>query len=437
MEDRYDVVVIGAGAAGLSAAAALGARGASVLVLEARDRVGGRILTRHETGVPVALELGAELIHGRSRATFEWLARANAAAIDVHGARYTLEGARLRAADDTFTELKRALAEIEMPAADCTFEAFLEGPARGKLSERTAAFARALIEGFDAADPARASLLDTLAEWSGASAADAPTFRPAGGYAVLLDALTEALAAARVELRLGAEVRHVEWTRGRVRVAGRRLGREFVVGARRALVTLPLGVLVADPDAPGAVRFTPPLDAKQHAFAGLASGAALKVLLHFATPFWERVDDERYADAAFFHAPDATFPTFWTTLPMRTTVLTAWCGGPRAARLSGSAKDTIVAQALDDLERIFGSRVVADARLVNAWLHDWQADPYSRGAYSYVTVGGRDAHAELAAPLEDTLYFAGEAADTSGSSATVAGALESGERAAREIVDAG
>jgi len=93
-------------------------------------------------------------------------------------------------------------------------------------------------------------------------------------------------------------------------------------------------------------------------------------------------------------------------------------------------RDEVVRRALHSLKSIFGSQ----AELVAIYVHDWQADPYARGAYSYVTVGGEGAREELQAPLADTLYFAGEATDTQGEAGTVAGALQSGLLAARQLI---
>jgi monoamine oxidase len=91
-----------------------------------------------------------------------------------------------------------------------------------------------------------------------------------------------------------------------------------------------------------------------------------------------------------------------------------------------------VQAAADSVAAIFPRARAAD-RLEGAHVHDWSADPFARGAYSYVTVGGRTARRRLAAPLAGTLFFAGEATDDE-SAATVEGALRSGERAAREIL---
>jgi monoamine oxidase len=85
------------------------------------------------------------------------------------------------------------------------------------------------------------------------------------------------------------------------------------------------------------------------------------------------------------------------------------------------------------LSSIFHGRADVEAGLQAFWLHDWQRDPYARGAYSHALVGGSDARESLAAPLQGTLFFAGEATDVAGEHGTVAGALQSGMRAAREI----
>ena len=182
------------------------------------------------------------------------------------------------------------------------------------------------------------------------------------------------------------------------------------------------------------VRFTPGLEEKAQALKRLGSGPVLKVALRFRTAFWEELDEARYRDTSFFHSSRAAFPTFWTALPARAPLLIAWAGGPKATRLSGGATPDIVRHAVTSLKSVFGKRADIGAQLEAAWLHDWQQDPYARGAYSYVTVGGAGARRALAAPLRDTLYFAGEATDFEGEHGTVAGALQSGIRAAREVL---
>jgi monoamine oxidase len=428
----FDTLIVGAGAAGLVAAAELSRERGSVCLIEARDRLGGRIFTRREPGIALPIELGAEFIHGRAPATFAWLAKANAAVVDSAGERWTLRDGKPEPGDNLFAEMKRGLDAIPRPRKDLPFAEFLEHAASRKLSPAARQLARALVEGFDAADATRVSTWATLDEWSGNSSADSPTFRPIGGYASLIDGLACSLDSNKVRVRLSTIVTSIHWQKGRVTVEATRHGQPCSVRARRAIITLPLGVLQLAEHADGAVRFVPELR-KQRALAGLAPGPVIKVVMHFRRPFWEEVDGGRYADGAFFRAPGAPFRTFWSSVPLRGSLLNAWAGGPNATRLSGMSEAQLVNTALDSMQSMFGRKVRVRTMLERAYLHDWQADPFARGAYSFVIAGGASARKALAAPVQGTLFFAGEASDTQGESGTVAGALQSGMRAARQV----
>ena len=431
--ELFDTLIVGAGAAGLVAAAELNRQRGTVCVLEARDRVGGRMFTRREPGVTLPIELGAEFIHGRAPATLGWLARSNTAIVDAHGERFTLHDGKPEPADNLFEQMKRGLDSIGRPRKDLPFAEFLDRVANRKLSPAARQLARQLVEGFDAADATRVSTWATLDEWNGSSAADAPTFRPLGGYASLIDGLVCALDHARVQVRLGTVVHTIQWQRGRVTIEATRHGQPCRVQGKRAIITLPLGVLQLPAHAAGAVRFLPD-PRKQDALTGLASGPVIKVVLHFRKPFWEEVDDGRYRDASFFRAPGAPFRTFWATVPLRGSLINAWAGGPNAQSLSGRNAAELTSTAIDSLQSMFGKKVRVRSMLERSYLHDWQADPFARGAYSYDIAGGTGARKALAAPVLNTLFFAGEAADTQDESGTVAGALQSGMRAARQVL---
>jgi len=256
---------------------------------------------------------------------------------------------------------------------------------------------------------------------------DAPQFRPAGGYSSVLAAIAGALDRRHVRLQLHTLVQAISWGRESVEVDGQFLGQPFHAKARKALITVPLGVLQAPPEATGGVRFTPELISKHAALEGLASGPVLKVVLRFRSAFWEKLEGGRYRDAGFFQARHLTFPTFWTPRPVHAPVLVAWMGGPRAAQLGERPVGEVIRAASDSAQALFNGY---DLELEAAYVHDWLTDPFSRGAYSYVRVGGQNARRELAAPVEDVLFFAGEATDSEGG--TVTGALRSGARAARE-----
>ena len=367
-------------------------------------------------GLDIPVELGAEFIHGTAEATHALLREAGMTSVpSVREQRY-LERGRLLPVN-AFAEAQRAIEGAPAPGSDVSFAALL---ARRRLAARTRTFARMMVQGFDAADPARASAQSIIEEWGEGGSLGAAQPRPQGGYGALFDWLARAIVAHGARLQLDARVSEVEWKPGAVVVHGRAFKRPFSLRARQAVVTLPLGVLQSR----ALVRFTPRLDEKATALGKLESGPVIRVAMRFHAPFWEA----RAPGVAFFHVPEAAFPTFWTPLPMRAPLLTAWAGGPKAARLTGSSSAALLARALATIKKVFGKQEPAAA-----YVQDWQADPYSRGGYSYVRVGGAGARERLAEPLANALFFAGEATDAD-EAGTVAGALRSGQRAAREVL---
>ena len=166
----------------------------------------------------------------------------------------------------------------------------------------------------------------------------------------------------------------------------------------------------------------------------LAMGQVVKVVMRFREPFWE--DSVELKDLTFIHAVAETLPTWWTQFPVRAPLLVGWAGGTRADRLSLESDDALLDLAFESLSHILGtSKSFLEQSLVEFYTHNWHKDPFSAGAYSYIPVGGLDAQARLAQPLEDTLFFAGEATNTEGHHGTVHGAIATGLRAAREIAE--
>jgi monoamine oxidase len=216
------------------------------------------------------------------------------------------------------------------------------------------------------------------------------------------------------------------------------------------VVTVPLSILQLE-QASGGIRFVPELpNSKQAAVQKLAMGNVLKINLRFRERFWEDAklwdqDAERvsFHDAGFFHYPDAPLPTWWTQLPIRAPLLVGWTGGPRADRVraggnGGRATPTggpVLAPAIQSLAGIF--RIPDDEierQLEATYIHDWASDPFSRGAYSYVPVDALKAQEVLSEPIDNKLFFAGEAT-CKGHIGTVHGAIQSGQRAAAEVLN--
>jgi monoamine oxidase len=413
---RWDVLVIGAGMAGLAAADRLARRGRRVLVLEARDRAGGRADTRHEPGWPVPLEAGAEFMHGLSP-TLERLRRA----VRLH--RHEVQQVHVDRRGRAGRDWHRALALMDALPRGGPDRSYAEvasspgWPDRG--DRRVQALARSYVEGFNACPAAEVSAVSLAQQSDAGSEIQADRlFRIVEGYGALVEFLVRRATRAGAEFRFGAVVQSIRWRRGRVeaRARGHFAGALAPELARAAVVTLPVGVLSSR-----AVRFTPALPApKRKALAGTREGPVVRILLRFRRP--------PLRSATFLHVPGAAVPTFWQSEDPR--VLVGWVAGP-AARTLPADDGRRVTVALRSLARGLG-RPVADL-LEAARVYDWQRDPFARGAYSFVVPGALAAPALLAQPLDETLFFAGEATHTGGFTGTVHGALETGERAADEV----
>lgn len=438
MSDRYtaDVVILGAGAAGLACAAEVVRRSArSVLVLEARDRIGGRCDTRFHAGLPAPMELGAEFIHGVSRPILSLLKQCGGAAEEARKTRWTAGDGGLVERVNPLPEVRRAMRKFAGTLQrDVSFDAFLTGRLSRVLSPAAVAYARSAVQGYDAADPARISAREVVEEWTGSGGADGRLVRPRGGYHTLMQFLADQLVEPRARVQLATQVKTVTWRRGHVEIGGLLHGRPYHAYARQVVVTLPVGVLKQPPHAAGAVQFLPALAQKRAALTKIDAGAVVKVALRFRGAFWETLASGRYRDAAFLRSANTPFATFWTALPLRAPLLIAWSGGPPAARLAAHSPAQIAALAIASLEAMFGERVPVREHFLGSTSHDWLHDPYCLGAYSSLTAGGRGARETLAKPQRGTLFFAGEATDLCGEAATVGGALRSGQRAARELI---
>jgi monoamine oxidase len=185
-------------------------------------------------------------------------------------------------------------------------------------------------------------------------------------------------------------------------------------------VALPLGVLQA-----GSVAFAPEPVAVMEAARKLAAGAVQRLVLRFRRQFW--VEGMR-----FLFTADEMPSTWWTTWPHASGVLTGWVGGPRSLSVDAEG---LLQSGLRSLERVFSLAAgELDQELLGWHTHDWQRDPYSLGAYSYAPAGAAGAAAEMAMPVEGTLFFAGEHTDVTGHPGTVHGALRSGLRAAEQVL---
>jgi len=447
MSTEADVIVIGAGAAGLSAAAALGEAGLAVAVLEARERIGGRIFTLRDPVCQSPVELGAEFIHGRPSEIWNLLKRRKVRIREMDGDNWCLIDGHLRPCD-FFSEVDEVLEKMDGQKPDQSFLEFIDDccpQSANHRQQQAREWAIRYVSGFNAADPAIVGV-----HWlvKGMRADDKiegdRVFRAQQGYAVVIDIFRQQMDESGVTVQTGTVVDSIQWRPGHVEVSGRGPSGAATVSAPRVLITVPLGVLQARSDEKGTIRFSPKLpEQKQNAIRNVIMGQAVRVSLRFRERFWEdlpRINDKdtkTMAKMSFLFSQDDWFPTWWTCLPDKFPFLVGWAPFHSAERLSGRNESFVVEQSVESLHHLLGVSVQdLYALLEHAYFHDWQNDPFSRGAYSYGKAGAGDAQAALARPVQTTLFFAGEATDTGGHNGTVHGAIASGRRAATEITKA-
>jgi monoamine oxidase len=444
--DVVDAVIIGAGAAGLAAAKELRAEGRTVIVVEARGRVGGRIFTYRDPAVAVPIELGAEFLHGSTPHTDTIIDAAGLTAIDVVGDHWQAREGHFSEVD-YFGRVDKVLGNLDQHRSpDRSFADYLAERAARKRKPKDAAARKLAVEfvqGFHAADTTLVS-----ERWlaKGGDPGESPdeerTGRVQNGYDRVAAWLAQDVYDA---IELNTIATKIEWQRGDVTVSCRTTeGATRVFSGRTVVVTVPVGVLQANPNDNGGIVFAPEIPAALDALQGLTMGAVLRTVFAFRERFWEKGlrnapkrGGSGLTSLSFLHSPGSTFPVWWTQFPVRSPMLVGWLGGPPAAALCDRSDAEIERMALHDLAAHLGTTYERLAGLVTgSWMHNWEQDPFSRGAYSYATVGGSGAARKLARPVEQTVFFAGEATDTEGHSGTVEGALATGSRAARGVLQA-
>ncbi|MBI5129322.1 MAG: FAD-dependent oxidoreductase [Rhodopseudomonas palustris] len=408
LPSSVDVAIIGAGAAGLGAARALEHSGRSVIVLEARDRIGGRAYTRMVTP-QIAFDVGCGWLHSADENSFVDIAEQLGIAIDTTHPPWSEASF-----GDVFPPRQRA-------AFGKALDAFYERVWRA-AKRKTDAPAATCLEPGDRWNP----MIDAVstyvngAELDRVSIHDVEAYRDTGvnwrvraGYGALIAAYG---ASCPVVLNCAVSV---------IDHAGLQVKLETTKGtltAGQVIVTVPTN-LIADE----AIRFTPHLPDKVDAARNLPLGVDDKVMLKLSGP------NDFPADGNLRAATMRTAMGTYHLRPFGNDCIEGFFGGSFARELEESGDGAFTAQAIDEIAALLGNDIrrklspLAESR--------WAHDPFARGSYSHALPGHAGARAVLAAPVDDRLFFAGEATSPHFFS-TAHGARDSGERAAREAMGA-
>jgi len=423
---------------GIAAACELARAGVPVRILEARERIGGRVLTVRDEACNAPVELGAEFIHGCPPEILDPLKSAKVKVAEVEGDSWCHDCDHLLKCDFE-SEVDSILDKMDDTAPDESFAHYLDRCCKHAKPEAKRR-ATSYVSGFNAADPALVGV-----HWlvQGMRAEEKiqgdRAFRAANGYSDLLKVFHDQLRERKVMIATESVVQNFKWRSGNVQITIQDRKGSSQIESSRAVVTLPLSILKASAEPGGEIQFTPSLPTEfLVALEKVEMGKVIRVSLCFKERFWERVHPRAHqslSDLSFLFSQDEWFPTWWTNMPRQNPIIVGWAPFQAADRLSLQNESFVVERALESLGTLMKmSHSELQNLLGRAYVHDWQADPFSRGAYSYGKVGALDALPVLAEPIDNTLFFAGEATDTTGHNGTVNGAIASGYRAANQIL---
>ena len=405
--DDVEVVVVGGGAAGIAAARRLHDASIDCLLVEARSRLGGRAWTVIEQGY--ALDLGCGWLHSADRNPWRGIAEAQGATIDRSAAPWSRQPLEVSFPREELNDYQEAMASFFD-----RLERLAQNPSDVPCS---AAFL---------ADCRWNPLFDALstyisgAEWEFVSAKDYDRYADSGINWRIVEGLGATIAAhgAGLPVVFDCPVRSVDH-------GGKRLRIETAQGtmtADRAIIAAPPTMLTA-----GALSFTPALPKKIEAAQNLPLGHDDKLFMTLANA------EEFDKDLRVFAHIDRTATAGYNFRPFGRPLIEAYFGGACAAALEAQGDAAFFDFAATELSDVFGNDF--RRRIKPIRVHRWGADPLARGAYSYATPGFADCRQTLAEPVDNRLFFAGEACSPHDFS-TAHGALQTGVAAAEQVIAA-
>jgi len=425
--NEYDVLIIGAGAAGLVAAYELSLAGKKVAVVEARNRLGGRIHTISDKSFSIPVEMGAEFIHGDLALTKHLLKKAGLTSTEVKGELWQKKGRNLTPQDDfieDYDDLEKKFKELKK---DVPVSVFMEEYLGGEKYEEVRFTLKNYVEGYYAADTSRAS---TYALCEELSTSDDKQYRIKGGYLQLAQFLADESTKRGANFYYSQEVQEINWSHNNVKIITP--SRQFY--SKKLLITVSLGVIQQDK-----IKFAPQINDKLQAARQLGFGPVIKIVLEFRKAFWKLQEYTSHPDLdtlGFLFSREEV-PTWWTQYPSEVCLLTGWLAGPRAEHLKNRSNEEILQKAFSSLQQIFNLVPGIIEENLKAWqIYNWATDLYNLGGYAYDVVNGPELRKVLKEPVSHTIFFAGEALFDGPEIGTVEAALVSGRDTAFNIIAA-
>lgn len=418
--EKGHIIIVGGGAAGLWASLLLLKQGYPTTILEASNRLGGRIRTVHAP-FSQAVEKGVEFIHGNLPLTIQLLKQAKVEYVPVEGKMIRIVNGEWKAQDDFTVGWRELMEKMNEIREDTTIAKFLEKNFSDKKYDELRDSVLRFAQGFDLADPSKASVLSLREEWM---SEEDEQFRVRGGCDQLVNYLEQECLKHGGRILCATPVTNIYWQQRDVRTTTAD-GREF--RSQKTIVTPSLGMLLRKTST---INFNPAINDYIAAAKRIGFGSVVKVTLEFKKAFW----DEKKKNIGFLFTQEI-IPTWWTQFPSTYPLLTGWAGGPQAWALEDKNEETILELALQSLSNVFELSVDKLKTLLTASLvSNWSKEPFIKGAYSYGMIGSATARKRFVEPIDDSIYFAGEAFYEGPSPGTVEAALVSAKNVVERII---
>lgn len=428
-----DVIIVGAGAAGLMAAKKLSGEGITLCVLEARDRIGGRIHTITDINSATPIEGGAEFIHGNLEVTLDLLKESGIDKQEIKGELWQVINGEWTQENNFFKNAEAIIQQLKTIKEDISIAEFLN---RSFAEEKYSDLRKSItsyIEGYYSGETEKTSAKAFLKEWANE---DGQQYKPAGGYGKMIDYLAESCKKAGAIIKLSTVVKEIRWKKEYAEVIDDN-GNSFT--ASKVIITVPLGVWTAGDNTQAAILYFPALPLKTEAARQMGFGSVIKILIEFEDRFWEdeAIIQKTKTDTRNFHMAlsDMPIPTWWTQSLKYKPLLTGWLSGPKAEKMKNENDEALMLQSLYSLSNIFKIDSY-DLKKKMKWykVFNWSKDPFTCGSYSYSAMKTIQARKVLMEPVQNTLFFAGEALYEGLETGTVEAALTSGLKAASKIL---
>lgn len=415
----YDIIIIGAGASALMAAWDLSVAGKKVVVIEAKDRIGGRVLDIYDPRFTTPVELGAEFMHGDLELTQFIAKKARADIYERKGDVLKYENGKLMQSDfiEDYSVLEKKFRQLKQDISVLDFiNTYLNEDEHQELRKSLVKY----VEGYYAADLSQVSTFALRNEMQNSSDKQ---FSLTNGYMPLLNFMRSEAEKNGCRFVLSSPVSAIEWRQGHVSVRTKQQS----ITASAVLITVSIGVLQSE-----SLQFIPDITDRVTAAKQLGFGNVIKIVMQFEKPFWKEKEETKKLSFLF---SEEDIPTWWTMHPRNSNELVGWLGGPKAKELQYANEEEIKQKALRSLSNIFSiDQIHLDQMLITFHYFNWMNDPRTLGAYSYDVVNGDHFKQIIKQPVSQTIFFAGEGLYEGPEIGTVEAALFTGRNAARQIL---